>query len=71
MNLLTQSQIAQTNAQQATITNRNQMADVEQAFREAERIYNLNRKLLAEKAIGTQEFEKSKTNIIIKRNGSI
>lgn len=60
LNLLTQSQIAQTNAQQATITNRNQMADVEQAFREAERIYNLNRKLLAERAIGTQEFEKSK-----------
>ncbi|MDF2516841.1 MAG: efflux transporter periplasmic adaptor subunit [Sphingobacterium sp.] len=60
LNLLTQSQIAQTNAQQASINNRNQMADVEQAFREAERIYNLNRKLLAEKAIGSQEFEKSK-----------
>jgi len=60
LNLLTQSQIAQTNAQQASINNRNQMADVEQAYREAERIYNLNRKLLNEKAIGTQEFEKSK-----------
>jgi len=36
------------------------MADVEQAYREAERVYNLNKKLLAEKAIGTQEFEKSK-----------
>jgi len=60
LNLLTQSQIAQTNAQQASINNRNQMADVEQAFREAERIYNLNRKLLSEKAIGSQEFEKSK-----------
>ena len=60
LNLLTQSQIAQTNAQQATITNRNQMADVEQAFREAERIYRLNQKLLTEKAIGSQEFEKSK-----------
>ncbi|MGB3104563.1 efflux RND transporter periplasmic adaptor subunit, partial [Sphingobacterium siyangense] len=60
LNLLTQSQIAQTNAQQASINNRNQMADVEQAYREAERIYTLNRKLLAEKAIGTQEFEKSK-----------
>lgn len=59
LNLLTQSQIAQTNAQQASINNRNQMADVEQAYREAERVYNLNRKLLAEKAIGTQEFEKS------------
>lgn len=60
LNLLTQSQIAQTNAQQASINNRNQMADVEQAYREAERVYNLNKKLLAEKAIGTQEFEKSK-----------
>ncbi|RKO69592.1 HlyD family efflux transporter periplasmic adaptor subunit [Sphingobacterium puteale] len=60
LNLLTQSQIAQTNAQQASINNRNQMADVEQAFREAERIYNLNKKLLSEKAIGSQEFEKSK-----------
>ena len=59
LNLLTQSQIAQTNAQQASINNRNQMADVEQAYREAERVYNLNRKLLTEKAIGTQEFEKS------------
>lgn len=60
LNLLTQSQIAQTNAQQASINNRNQMADVEQAYREAERVYNLNKKLLTEKAIGTQEFEKSK-----------
>ncbi|MEI2274949.1 HlyD family efflux transporter periplasmic adaptor subunit [Sphingobacterium sp. ML3W] len=60
LNLLTQSQIAQTNAQQASINNRNQMADVEQAFREAERIYRLNQKLLNEKAIGSQEFEKSK-----------
>jgi len=60
LNLLTQSQIAQTNAQQASINNRNQMADVEQAFREAERIYRLNQKLLTEKAIGSQEFEKSK-----------
>ncbi|WP_104384859.1 efflux RND transporter periplasmic adaptor subunit [Sphingobacterium sp. HMA12] len=60
LNLLTQSQIAQTNAQQASINNRNQMADVEQAYREAERIYRLNQKLLNEKAIGSQEFEKSK-----------
>ncbi|MFD1167054.1 efflux RND transporter periplasmic adaptor subunit [Sphingobacterium daejeonense] len=59
LNLLTQNQIAQTNAQQATISNKNQMADVESAFREAERVYNLNKKLLAEKAIGSQEYEKS------------
>ncbi|MBE8715556.1 efflux RND transporter periplasmic adaptor subunit [Sphingobacterium hungaricum] len=60
LNLLTQSQIAQTNAQQVSINNRNQMADVEQAYKEAERIYNLNTKLLKEKAIGSQEYQKSK-----------
>ncbi|AIM35964.1 transporter [Sphingobacterium sp. ML3W] len=60
LNLLTQSQIAQTNAQQVSINNRNQMADVEQAYKEAERVYQLNQKLLNEKAIGSQEFEKSK-----------
>ena len=43
LNLLTQAQIAQTNAQQASINNRNQMADVEQAYKEAERIYSLNK----------------------------
>ncbi len=59
LNLLTQAQIAQTNAQQVSINNRNQMADVEQGLKEAERIYNLNKKLLAEKAIGSQEYQKS------------
>lgn len=60
LNLLTQAQIARTNAQQASINNRNQMADVEQAYKEAERVYNLNNKLYKEKAIGSQEFQKSK-----------
>lgn len=59
LNLLTQAQIARTNAEQMTINNRNQMADVQQAFREAERVYNLNQKLYNEKAIGSQEYEKS------------
>src|SRR5690606_25035215 len=59
LNLLTQAQIAQTSAQQVSINNKNQMADVEQAYKEAERIYHLNEKLLAEKAIGTQEYQKS------------
>lgn len=60
LNLLTQAQIARTNAEQVSINNRNQMADVEQALRESARVYHLNQKLYAEKAIGTQEFEKSK-----------
>jgi len=59
LNLLTQAQIAQTNAQQATISNKNQMADVEQAYKEAERVFDLNKKLLAQKAIGSQEYQKS------------
>lgn len=59
LNLLTQAQIAQTNAQQASIANRNQMADVEQGFKEAQRVYTLNKKLFEEKAIGSQEYQKS------------
>ena len=59
LNLLTQAQIAQTSAQQVSINNKNQMADVEQAYKEAERIYKLNKKLLAEKAIGSQEYQQS------------
>lgn len=59
LNLLTQAQIARTSAEQVSINNRNQMADVEQALRESERIYKLNNKLYAEKAIGAQEYQKS------------
>ncbi|MBL1407931.1 efflux RND transporter periplasmic adaptor subunit [Sphingobacterium faecale] len=62
LNLLTQAQIARTSAEQVSINNRNQMADVEQALRESARVYNLNKKLYAEKAIGSQEFEKSKND---------
>ena len=67
LNLLTQAQIAQTNAQQVSINNRNQMADVEQAYKEAERIYNLNKKLIAEKAIGSQEYQKSENEFNYQR----
>lgn len=59
LNLLTQSQIAQTNAQQVSINNRNQLADVENGLKEAERLYRLNKKLYAEKAIGQQEYQKT------------
>ncbi|KGE15444.1 efflux RND transporter periplasmic adaptor subunit [Sphingobacterium deserti] len=59
LNLLTQTQIARTNAEQVSINNRNQMADVELAHREAERVYKLNQKLYDEKAIGSQEYQKS------------
>lgn len=59
LNLLTQSQISQTNAQQASINTRNQMAEVENGFKEATREYNLNKHLYEQKAIGKQEYQKA------------
>jgi len=59
LNLLTQAQIAQTNAQQVSINNRNQMAEVEQSLREATRVYKLNKKLFEEQVVNSQEYEKT------------
>ncbi|WEK34844.1 MAG: HlyD family efflux transporter periplasmic adaptor subunit [Candidatus Pseudobacter hemicellulosilyticus] len=58
-NLLTQMQIANTAAQQNTVTKLNQLTDVENQLKEAERIYLLNKHLYAEKVIGLQEFRQS------------
>lgn len=58
-NLLTQMQIASNNAQQNTVTKLNQMTDVENALKEAERVYRLNKKLFEQKVIGEQEFRQS------------
>jgi HlyD family secretion protein len=58
-NLLTQMQISRNAAQQNTITKLNQMADADNGFKEAERLYNLNRKLFEQKVIGSQEFRQS------------
>src|SRR6476661_9144089 len=59
-NLLTQMQISRNAAQQNTITKLNQMADVDNGFKEAERLYTLNRKLYDQRVIGSQEFQQSK-----------
>lgn len=59
LNLLTQMEIAKTNAQQNTVMHLNQMADVENAYREAKRIYDMNKKLYDRKVISRQEFEKT------------
>ncbi|KIC93645.1 efflux RND transporter periplasmic adaptor subunit [Flavihumibacter solisilvae] len=58
-NVLTQMQISKNNADQNTITRLNQMAEVDNAVKEAERVYNVNRKLYAQKAIGSQEYKSS------------
>jgi HlyD family secretion protein len=52
----TQMQISRSQAQQNTIAKLNNMADVDLAFKEAERIYRLDKDLYAKKAIGLQEY---------------
>jgi len=56
----TQMQISKSNSQQNTVTKLNNMAAVDQAFKEAERIYKLDKDLYAKKAIGLQEFQSAK-----------
>ena len=55
----TQMQISQNNAQQNTVNKLQTMADVESLYREAERVYNLDKKLYSQKAIGLQEYQQA------------
>ena len=61
-NLLTQMQISRNAAQQNTIGKLNQLTDVENSLKEAERVYKLNKKLYEQKVIGSQEFRQSENN---------
>jgi HlyD family secretion protein len=54
--VLTQMQNTRNNSNQNTIQQLNQMAEVENALAEAERLFKLNKHLYEEKAIGSQEF---------------
>ncbi len=58
-NLLTQMQIAKNAAQQNTTQKLNQKTDVENAYKEAKRVYDLNKYLYEQKAIGLQEFRQA------------
>ncbi len=58
-NLLTQMQISRNAAQQNTVGKLNQMADADNDFKEAERLYKLNKQLYEQKVIGSQEFKQS------------
>ena len=58
-NVLTQMQNTKNNAEQNSMNRQTQMADVDNALREAERVYKLNKKLYDEKVIGRQEYESS------------
>lgn len=57
--VLTQMQNTKNNAEQNTIRQLNQMAEVINALEEASRVYSLNKKLYEEKAIGYQDFKSS------------
>lgn len=57
--VLTQMQNTKNNAEQNTIRQLNQMAEVTNALEEATRVYNLNKKLYEQKAIGFQDYKSS------------
>jgi HlyD family secretion protein len=61
-NTLTQMQINHNAAQQNTVGKQNAMADVESQFKEAERVYMLDKDLYAKQAIGLQEFKQAENN---------
>ncbi len=56
-NVQTQMQISKNQADQNTVNRLQTMADAESAFKDAERVYNLDKKLYAQKAIGLQEYQ--------------
>lgn len=58
-NTITQMQINHNAALQNTVSKQNAMADAESQFKEAERIYKLDKDLYAKKAIGYQEYQKA------------
>lgn len=58
-NLLTQMQIAKNAAQQNTTQKLNQKTEVENAYKEAKRVYDLNKYLYEQKAIGLQEYKQA------------
>lgn len=61
-NLLTQMRISSNAAQQNTIGKLNQYTDVDNALKEAERVYRLNKRLYEQNAIGLQEYKQSENN---------
>lgn len=61
-NVLTQMNISKNSATQNTIRQLNQMAEVENALAEAERIYMLNKRLFTEGVMGEQEFKQAENN---------
>jgi HlyD family secretion protein len=60
--MLATMQLSKVNAQQNTVSKLTQMADVESSYKEAERIYLLDKKLFDQKVIGSQELKQAENN---------
>jgi HlyD family secretion protein len=58
-NVLTQMNISKNNSTQNTIRQLNQMAEVDNALAEAERVYTMNKTLFKDKVIAAQELKQS------------
>ena len=61
-NLLTQMQISRNAAQQNTVGKLTQLTDADNALKEAERIYKLDKSLYEQKAIGSQEYKQAENS---------
>jgi HlyD family secretion protein len=60
--MLANMQLSKVTADQNTVNKLTQMADVQSSFVEAERVYNLDKRLYAQKVIGSQEFKQAENN---------
>ena len=60
--MLANMQLSRVTAEQNTVNKLTNMADVQSAFIEAQRVYNLDTKLYAQKAIGSQEYQAAVNN---------
>lgn len=58
-NAETQMQISRNAAAQNTVSKLNAMADVDAAYKEAKRVYDLDKDLYSKKAIGLQEYQQA------------
>ena len=59
---LAQMQLSKVTADQNTVNKLQQMADVQSSFVEAERVYTLDKRLYAQKVIGSQEYKQAENN---------
>jgi HlyD family secretion protein len=57
-----QLELSKNTAEQNTVTKLNALADEDILFKEAERIYNVDKRLFAQNAIGSQEYKTAENN---------